>query len=128
VPPLADLALGAGDFPAIVAGAEVVAGVAVLGAVLASAVAGQRPGEGDLMDAASPFHVDEGGVAAAGEMPAGSSPRPSSRVWMPFRAAMSALAAGMVATSVMILGPSSAQVLVTWARYPVHWVSWPRRA
>ena len=45
VPPLADLALRAGDFLAVVAGAEVVAGVALLGAVLAGGVAGQRPGE-----------------------------------------------------------------------------------
>ena len=46
MPPLADLALRAGDFPAVVAGAEVVAGVALLVAVLAGAIAGQRPGEG----------------------------------------------------------------------------------
>ncbi|HEV2377604.1 MAG TPA: hypothetical protein VGS19_36260 [Streptosporangiaceae bacterium] len=67
--PLADLALGTGNFPAVVVDAEVVAGVALLDAVLA----------------------------------------------------------GMVATSVMMLGPSSAQVSVTWARYPVQRVTWPRR-
>src|SRR5262249_25569690 len=64
VPPLADLALGAGDFPAVVVGAEVVAGVALLDAVLAGAVAGQRPGEGDPVLAPGPLHVHQGGVAA----------------------------------------------------------------
>jgi hypothetical protein len=44
MPPLADLALGTGDFPAVVLDAEVVAGVALLDAVLAGAVAGQWPG------------------------------------------------------------------------------------
>jgi hypothetical protein len=34
-----------------------------------------------------------------------------------------ALAAGTVATSVMTLGPSSAQVSVTWARYPAQRVT-----
>jgi hypothetical protein len=42
-------------------------------------------------------------------------------------ACLSSLVAGMVATSVMTLGPSSAQVSVTWARYPVQRVTWPRR-
>ena len=32
-----------------------------------------------------------------------------------------------MATSVMTLGPSSEQVSVTWARYPVQRVTWPRR-
>jgi hypothetical protein len=54
MPALADLALGTGDFPAVVAGAEVVAGAAVLDAVLADAVAGQRPGEGDPVLAPGP--------------------------------------------------------------------------
>jgi hypothetical protein len=65
VPPLADLALRAGDFLAVVAGAEVVAGVALLGAVLAGGVAGQRPGEGDLMLAPGPLHAGQGGAARA---------------------------------------------------------------
>jgi hypothetical protein len=60
VPALADLALRAGDFLA----AEIVAGVALLGAVLADGVAGQRPGEGDLVLAPGPLHVDQGDVAA----------------------------------------------------------------
>src|SRR5262249_13078862 len=64
VPPLADLALGAGDFPAVVVDAEVVAGVALLDAVLAGAVAGQRPGEGDPVLAPGLLHVHKGGVAA----------------------------------------------------------------
>jgi hypothetical protein len=42
-------------------------------------------------------------------------------------ACLSSLVAGMVATSVITLGPPSAQVSVTWARYPVHLVTWPRR-
>ena len=46
------------------------------------------------------------------------------RAWMPGRASVSALVAGMV----MTLGPSSAQVSVTWARYPVQRVTWLRRA
>src|SRR5215472_6961894 len=127
VPPLADLALGAGDFPAVVVGAEVVAGVALLDAVLAGAVAGQRPGEGDPVLAPGPLHVHQGGVAAVHQVLAGSRPRRSSREWIPARACLSSLAAGMVATSVMTLGPSSAQVSVTWARYPVQRVTWPRR-
>jgi hypothetical protein len=40
-------------------------------AVLAGGVAGQRPGEGDLVLAADPFHADQGGAAAAGEVIAG---------------------------------------------------------
>lgn len=64
MPALADLALRAGDLLAVVVDAEVVAGVALLDAVLAGAVAGQWPGEGDLVLAAGPFHVDQGGVAA----------------------------------------------------------------
>lgn len=64
MPALADLALGAGDFLAVVVDAEVVAGAAFLGAVLAGGVARQRPGEGDLVLAPGPFHVDQGGVAA----------------------------------------------------------------
>jgi hypothetical protein len=71
VPPFADLALGTGDFLAVVVDAEVVAGVAFLVAVLAGAVAGQRPGEGDLVLAPGPLHVHQGGVAAVGEMVAG---------------------------------------------------------
>jgi hypothetical protein len=35
---------------------------------------------------------------------------------MPARASVPALVAGMVATSVMTLGPSPEQVSVTWAR------------
>src|SRR5262249_8401006 len=47
VPPLADLALGAGDFPAVVVDAEVVAGVALLDAVLAGVGWRRRaPGRG----------------------------------------------------------------------------------
>jgi hypothetical protein len=99
-----------------------------LDAVLAGAVAGQRPGEGDPVLAPGPLQVDKGSVAAVGQVPGGeqapgalagrgSRPGPS----------VSALVAGMVATSVMTLGPSSAQVSVTWARYPVHRVTWPRR-
>ena len=68
MPALADLALRAGDFLAVVVDAEVVAGVALLGAVLAGGVAGQRPGEGDLVLAPGPLHVDQGGVAAVGEV------------------------------------------------------------
>jgi hypothetical protein len=64
VPALADLALRAGDFLAVVVDAEVVAGVALLGAVLAGAVARQRPGEGDLVLAPGSFHVDQAGAAA----------------------------------------------------------------
>src|SRR5215467_3267092 len=71
VTPLADLALGAGDFPAVVADAEVVAGVALLDAVLAGAVAGQRPGEGDPVLAPGPLHVHQGGVAAVHQVLAG---------------------------------------------------------
>ena len=68
VPALADLALRAGDFLAVVVDAEVVAGVALLVAVLAGGVAGQRPGEGDLVLAPGPLHVDQGGVAAVGQV------------------------------------------------------------
>ena len=68
MPPLADLALRAGDLLAVEAGAEVVAGVALLVAVLAGAVAGQWPGEGDVVLAPGPLPVDEGGVAAVGEV------------------------------------------------------------
>jgi hypothetical protein len=71
MPPLADLALGTGDFPAVVAGAEGVAGVALLDAVLAGAVAGQRPGEGDPVLAPGPLHVHHKGVAAVGQVLAG---------------------------------------------------------
>jgi hypothetical protein len=49
MPPLADLALRAGDLLAVEVDAKVVAGVAVLVAVLPGAVARQRPGEGDLV-------------------------------------------------------------------------------
>ena len=68
MPPLADLALRAGDLLAVVVNTEVVAGVALLGAVLAGGVAGQRPGEGDLVLAPGSFHVDQGGVAAIGQV------------------------------------------------------------
>ena len=92
VPPLADLGLRAGDFLAVVAGAEVVAGVALLVAVLAGAVAGQRPDQGDPVLAPGPFHVHQGGVAAvrqvlAGEQAPGapsgrgSRPGPACRRW-----------------------------------------------
>src|SRR5216684_2033254 len=64
VPAPADLALRAGDFLAVVVDAEVVAGVALLDAVLAGAVTRQRPGEGDLVLAPGPLHVDQGSVAA----------------------------------------------------------------
>jgi hypothetical protein len=116
VPSPADLALRAGDFPAVEVDAEVVAGVAVLVAVLAGAVAGQRPGERDLVLAPGPLHVDQGGVPAVGQVPGGEQARCASRAWISATAAVSALVAGMVATSVMTLGPSSAQVSVTWAR------------
>jgi hypothetical protein len=39
--------------------------------VLAGAVAGQRPDQGDLVDAAGPLHVDQGGAAAVGQVIAG---------------------------------------------------------
>jgi hypothetical protein len=71
VPSLADLALRAGDFLAVVVGAEVVAGVALLVTVLAGGVAGQRPGEGDLVLAPGPLHVDQRGVAAIDQVPGG---------------------------------------------------------
>jgi hypothetical protein len=51
VPAPADLALRAGDLLAVVVDPEVVAGVAALVSVLAGRVAGQRPGEGDLVQA-----------------------------------------------------------------------------
>ena len=128
MPPRADLALRAGDFPAVVVvDAEVVAGVALLVAVLAGGVAGQRPGEGDPVLAAGPLHGDQGGVAAVGQVVAGEQAPALGRAWIPARACLSSLVAGMVATSVMTLGPSSAQVSVTWARYPVQRVTWPRR-
>ena len=60
-----------GDFAAVVVDAEVVAGVALLDAVLAGAVAGQRPGEGDPVLAPGPLHVHQGGVAAVHQVLAG---------------------------------------------------------
>jgi len=71
MPALADLALRAGGLLAVVAGAEVVAGVALLGPVLAGRVSGQRAGEGDLVDAGGPLHVDQGGIAAVDEVGGG---------------------------------------------------------
>jgi hypothetical protein len=68
VPPLADLALRAGDFLAVVVDAEVVAGVTLLVPVLAGGVARQRPGEGDLVLAPGTLQVDQGGVAAVDEV------------------------------------------------------------
>ena len=127
MPALADLALRAGDFLAVVVDAEVVAGVALLGAVLAGAVAGQRPGEGDLVLAPGPLHVDQGGVAAVDEVLAGEQAPALQPGVDAGHGCVSALVADMVATSVMTLGPSSAQVSVTWARYPVQRVTWPRR-
>jgi hypothetical protein len=43
----------------------------VVQAVLAGGVAGQRPGEGDLLLGAGPLDVNEGGVPAVGEVAAG---------------------------------------------------------
>src|SRR5690348_358240 len=60
-----------GDLLAVVVDAEVVAGVALLVAVLAGAVAGQPPDHNDLVLAAGPLHVDQGGVAAVDEVLAG---------------------------------------------------------
>ena len=128
MPPLADLALRAGDFPAVVAGTEVVAGVALLDAVLAGAVAGQRPGAGDPVLAPGPLHVDQGGVAAVGQVLAGEQAPALQPGVDPGQGLPVGAGGGMVATSVMTLGPSSAQVSVTWARYPVQRVTWPRRA
>jgi hypothetical protein len=113
---LADLALRAGDLLAVVVNVEVVAGVALLIAVLADAVAGQRPGERDLVLASGPLHVDREVYPPSAKCSPGSRPRRSSRAWIPARARLSSLVADMVATSVMTLGLSSEQVSVAWAR------------
>jgi hypothetical protein len=119
VPPLADLALRAGDFLAVLADSEVVAGVALQGAVLAGGVAGQWPGAGgDLVLAPGPLHRDQGGVAAVGEVPGGEQAPALQPGVDASHAAVPALVAGMVvvATPAMTLGPSAEQVSVTWAR------------
>jgi hypothetical protein len=59
MPPVADLALGAGDCPAVVVDAELVAGVALLDSVLAGAVVGQRPGEAHPVLAPGPLPVHQ---------------------------------------------------------------------
>ena len=81
------------------------------------------------MLARGPLHVDQGGVAAVDQVLGGEQApvrQPGVDAGQGLRCR--ALVAGMVATSVMTLGPSSAQVSVTWARYPVQRVTWPRRA
>ena len=75
------------------------------------------------MLAPGPLHAGQGGVAAIDEVLGGEQARRSSRAWILARASVPALAAGTVATSVMTLGPSSAQVSVTWARYPAQRVT-----
>ena len=84
--------------------------------MLAGAVAGQRPGQGDPVLAPGPLHVHQGGVAAVRQVLAGQQAPALGREWIPARACLSSLVAGMVATSVMTSVPSSAQVSVTWAR------------
>jgi hypothetical protein len=116
VPSLADLALRAGYLLAVVVDAEVVAGVALLVAVLAGAVAGQRPGEGDPVLAPGPLHVDQGGVAAVRQVLAGEQAPALQPGVDPGQGLPVVAGGGMVATSVMTLGASSAQVSVTWAR------------
>src|SRR5690349_17321120 len=102
VPSLADLALRAGDFPAVVVDAEVVAGVALLGAMLAGAVARQRPGQGDLMLAPSLLRVHQGSAT--------SSPVPGTNVICGCRSSGAADVHGRW------LGPNAAGALADWAR------------
>jgi hypothetical protein len=71
VPASADLAPRAGDLLAVEIDPEVVADVSALVAVLAGWVAGQRAGEGDLVEVGGPLHQDQGGIAAVGQVGGG---------------------------------------------------------
>src|SRR6476469_10134483 len=68
MPAFADLPLGTSHLLAIEVDAEVVSVEAFVAAVLASGVARQRPGDGDLMFPGSVFQVDQGGVTTVDEM------------------------------------------------------------
>ncbi|GAA4983881.1 hypothetical protein HD597_000712 [Nonomuraea thailandensis] len=68
VPAIADPALRAGDFLAVEVDAEVVAGETFTLAVLAGAVAWERPDHGDLVFTFGLFEVDQGGVATVDQV------------------------------------------------------------
>lgn len=68
MPTLADLALGAGDLPAVAVDVEVVPGEALVPAVLPGGVAAEWPGDGDLVITRGLFQVNQGGVAAVDQM------------------------------------------------------------
>lgn len=82
MPAPADLALRAGDLPAVEVDVEVVPVEALVSAVPAGGVARQWTADGRLVFALGPLQVDRGGVAASTRCSAGSSPRRAARVWM----------------------------------------------
>jgi hypothetical protein len=90
VPACADVALRAGDLPAVKVDVEVVPGEALAPAVLTDGVALERPGDGDLVLTAGLFQVRQRGIAgvdqvlggqqaAAGEPPGGAALSPPRR-------------------------------------------------
>lgn len=112
MPAPADLALRTGDLPAVVVDVEVVPCEALVVAVLTGGVARQRPGDGDLVFTDGLFQAGQGGVAGSTRCSAGRSPRWERRARMPGRTWLSWVVAAVVATSVITLGPSGAQVSV----------------
>ncbi|MGW4735405.1 hypothetical protein ACWEQC_40735 [Streptomyces shenzhenensis] len=68
MPALADLALRAGDLPAVEVDVEVVPVEAFVLAVLAGGVARQWAADGDLVFAGGSFQVDQRGVAAVDQV------------------------------------------------------------
>jgi hypothetical protein len=71
VPALAELALGAGDLPAVEVDVEVVPAETFILAVLAGGVAWQHAADGDLVFACGSLQVDQGGAAAVDQVLAG---------------------------------------------------------
>jgi hypothetical protein len=71
--------------------------------VLAGAVAGQRPDQGDLVDAAGPLHVDQGGVAAVSQVLAGEQAPALQPGVDPGQGLPVVAGGGLVAMSVMTL-------------------------
>jgi hypothetical protein len=119
------LALGAGHLLAVEVDVEVVAAEALASAVPASGVA--RRGVTWCSRAACSRWTREVQPLST-RCSAGRGPRRRRRVWMPGRTWLSCVVAAVVATSVITLGPSGAQVPVRWAEKPLQLMMCPWRA
>ncbi|OEJ36587.1 hypothetical protein BGK72_35960 [Streptomyces agglomeratus] len=80
--------------------------------MLTGGVAPQWSRDGDLVFSGGLFQAGQGGIAGIDQVLGGQESAGARRVWMPGRTWLSWVVAAVVATSVITLGPSGAQVSV----------------